>query len=185
MAERDRLLRTMVIASLALLIVAASFALAQEADGDAAAKSAKKDDGIEKRAKDAEEAILAEEEQPKGFLGYLEALWDRLYKLGGRVMIFLAAAAIIGLASILERALSLLMAAGSVRRQAREPRPVTPIRFSVGTASLATCTSAKPALSPVKRLLSWPGSRSSRLRKPPVMQTTDRSRRERWPPLAL
>ena len=122
MTERDRLLRTMVIASLALLIVAASFALAQEADGDAAAKSAKKDDGIEKRAKDAEEAIRAEEEQPKGFLGYLEALWDRLYKLGGRVMIFLAAAAIIGLASILERALSLLMAAGSVRGPVKQAR---------------------------------------------------------------
>ena len=53
-------------------------------------------------------------EAPKGFWQSLKALWAELYTLGGRTMIFLAIASIIGLASVLERAISLLIASGSV-----------------------------------------------------------------------
>jgi len=121
MADRDRLRRTMRIAFLALLAVGATLAWAQQDDANAA-RVARRAEEVEKAAKAAEEALLAEQEQPEGFFGYLEALWDRLYKLGGRVMVFLAVAAIIGLASILERAFSLLVAAGSIRGPVKQAR---------------------------------------------------------------
>lgn len=101
------------IASLALLAAAAPMVLAQEKAGAKSARASRAEE-IEKAAA-AERDILAAEEEPKDFLGYLQALWDRLYKLGGRTMLFLAAAAVLALASILERAISLLLATGSVR----------------------------------------------------------------------
>jgi biopolymer transport protein ExbB len=60
----------------------------------------------------------------KGLYEKLEGMWIELYELGGRTMIFLALASIIGLASVLERAISLLIASFGVRGPFRQVRPL-------------------------------------------------------------
>lgn len=68
----------------------------------------------DERAAELDEAADAEAEAPQGLWESLEALWIELYDLGGRTMVGLAFFSIVGLASVLERAISLVVALFSV-----------------------------------------------------------------------
>lgn len=109
MQERRWPLRTVLIASLVLLVAAAPLTVAQEADAPAPPAKRPADGGA------AEEVGNLAADAPQTLWESLEAQWNTLYKLGGRTMIALAAASIIGFASLLERAISLLLASFSIR----------------------------------------------------------------------
>ena len=113
MQERKWRLRAVWVASLVLLAAAAPLTVAQEGEPPAAP------------TRKAAEGAAAEEveglamDAPQTLWESLEAQWSTLYKLGGRTMIALAAASIIGFASLLERAISLLLASFSIRGPVR------------------------------------------------------------------
>ncbi|MGB2822388.1 MAG: MotA/TolQ/ExbB proton channel family protein [Phycisphaerae bacterium] len=113
MQERRWPLRTVLIASLVLLVAAVPLTVAQEADPPVTPAKRPAEGGA------AEEVGDLATDAPQTFWESLEAQWNTLYKLGGRTMIALAAASIIGFASLLERAISLLLASFSIRGPVR------------------------------------------------------------------
>jgi biopolymer transport protein ExbB len=116
--QNRRLLRVLMTTAV-LAILAAPFAVAQ--DDPAPAGSADKGPAAEGRADELTEAAAAKR-APQGLWQHIEALWAHWYSLGGRTMVFLAAASIVGLASVLERAISLIIAAFSVHGPVRAAR---------------------------------------------------------------
>jgi biopolymer transport protein ExbB len=116
MQEREWRLRMARIGSLVLLAAAASVTVAQGPEPTAPP------------ARRAGEGPAAEEvedlaaDAPQSLWESLVAQWETLYKLGGRTMIGLAIASIVGVAFVLERAIGLLLASFSVHGPVRTAR---------------------------------------------------------------